>query len=293
MRLDFAVTPSRIVVAILGCVVTQWACMRLTGRTGFDPRSPLISALGLAMLLRVNSDAAMALAAVVTIAAKFFLRVGDKHVFNPTNFGIIVMLLAGLGWVSPGQWGSVAFFAFLLACVGGLVVNRAARSDVTYAFLASYTGIVFARAAWLGLPAAIPLHHLQNGAFLIFTFFMISDPRTTPDSRAGRVLFAFLVAALAVWIQFGLHRTNALLWALAALALTTPLIDRLLPGVRHRWNGTAERAPRRPLVAALSEACAVQGAPRRGRPFPVSPAPFPAAHPVRRAVRGPHERSAP
>ena len=41
----------------------------------------------------------------------------------------------GQVWVSPGQWGSVAFFGFLIACLGGLVVNRAARSDVTFAFL--------------------------------------------------------------------------------------------------------------------------------------------------------------
>ena len=74
------------------------------------------------------------------------------------------------------------------------MVNRAARSDVTYAFLAFYLAILFGRALWLGQPLAIPLHQLGSGGFLIFTFFMISDPRTTPDSRAGRILFALLVA---------------------------------------------------------------------------------------------------
>src|SRR5207253_670307 len=77
-------------------------------------------------------------------------------------------------WVSPGQWGSAAVFAFFLACVGGLVVNRAARSDVTYAFAAAYLGLVFGRSIWLGEPMSIPLHRLENGATLIFTFFMIS-----------------------------------------------------------------------------------------------------------------------
>ena len=119
------------------------------------------------------------------------LRVGGKHLFNPTNFGIVAMMLAtGQVWVSPGQWGNVAFFAFLMACLGGLVVNRAARSDVTLAFLAFYLALVFGRALWLGEPMAIPLHRLESGALLLFTFFMISDPKTTPDSRAGRILFA-------------------------------------------------------------------------------------------------------
>ena len=96
-----------------------------------------------------------------------------------------MMLLTGQVWVSPGQWGNVAFFAFLMACLGGLVVNRAARSDVTFAFIAFYMTLVFGRSLWLGEPLAIPLHRLQSGALLLFTFFMISDPRTTPNSRAG------------------------------------------------------------------------------------------------------------
>jgi Na+-translocating ferredoxin:NAD+ oxidoreductase RnfD subunit len=161
--------------------------------------------------------------------------VRGKHVFNPTNFAIVVLLLTGQAWVSPGQWGSAAFFGFLLACLGGIVVNRAARSDVTLAFLAAYAGLLFARSLWLGEPMTIPIHRLQNGALLIFAFFMISDPRTTPDRRSGRVLFALLVALGAAFVQFRLFRTNGLLWSLALFAPTVPLIDRLLPAAPHRW----------------------------------------------------------
>src|SRR5207247_1579437 len=77
---------------------------------------------------------------------------------------------------------------------GGIVVNRAARADVTYAFIAFYAALVFGRSIYLGEPLTIPLHRLESGALLLFTFFMISDPKTTPDSRAGRLLFAALVA---------------------------------------------------------------------------------------------------
>ena len=101
--------------------------------------------------------------------------------------------------------------AFAIACMGTLVVTRAARADVTLAFLAAYAGVLFGWAAWLGQPVAIPLHRLQSGALLLFAFFMISDPKTTPDSRAGRVVFAVLVAAGAGVVQFGLYRTNPLL----------------------------------------------------------------------------------
>ena len=83
---------------------------------------------------------------------------------------------------------------------------------------------------------AIPLHRLQNGALLIFAFFMISDPRTTPDSRAGRILFATLVAVGGAYVQFGLFRTNGLLWSLAAFSPLVPVLDRVLPGSRYHWT---------------------------------------------------------
>lgn len=57
-----------------------------------------------------------------------------------------MMLLTDQVWVSPGQWGSAAFLGFLIACLGGLVVNRASRSDVTYAFLVFYITFLFGRA---------------------------------------------------------------------------------------------------------------------------------------------------
>jgi len=116
------------------------------------------------------------------------------------------------------------------------LVYRAARSDVTYAFLAFYMLILFGRAIWLGNPPSIPVHQLQNGAFLIFSFYMISDPKTTPNSRAGRVLFALLVAAGAGFVHFGLYRTNGLLWSLALFSLFVPLIDFLLPSNRYEWK---------------------------------------------------------
>jgi Na+-translocating ferredoxin:NAD+ oxidoreductase RnfD subunit len=109
---------------------------------------------------------------------------------------------------------------------------------VTFAFLASWAGLLLYRAWALGDPIAIPLHRLQNGALLLFAFFMISDPKTTPDSRRGRVLFGALVACGAYYVQFKLFHTNGLLWSLAACSALVPLIDWLLPGARHAWTGS-------------------------------------------------------
>ena len=252
--LDFDITPERVLLLLITVLATQWIGDRLA-RTGTpfssSARSALISGLSLCLLLRTNRADLAALAAMVTIAGKFLVRLNGKHVFNPTNGGIVLMLLAtNQVWVSPGQWGAAAFSAFFLACAGSLVVNRAARSDVTYAFIVCYCALLFGRSLYLGEPLTIPLHRLESGALLLFTFFMISDPKTTPDSRIGRVLFAALVAFGAWYVQFRLFRTNGLLWSLAACSTLVPLIDRLAPGARYTWA-------RRPLATTPAPALRV------------------------------------
>ena len=236
-RLHFEIAPAQAAITLATVLLAQFAGTRWARLPAFDPKSALISGLSLCLLLRTNSLALAAAAGGIAIASKFLLRVNGKHLFNPTNFGLVATMLitGGAVWVSPGQWGNVAFFSFLMVCLGGLVVMRAERSDVTLAFIASYLALVIGRSLWLGEPLAIPLHRLQSGALLLFTFFMITDPRTTPDSRAGRIVFAALVAWGAWYVQFRMFRTNGLLWSLAAFSLCTPLLDWLLPGARYRW----------------------------------------------------------
>jgi Na+-transporting NADH:ubiquinone oxidoreductase subunit NqrB len=237
--LGFDITLSRAALLLLTVLATQTACDRwIGGRAArVNAKSALISGLSLCLLLRTNRTELAIAAAVIAIAGKFLVRFRGKHLFNPTNGGLVaMMLLSDEVWVSPAQWGYAAFFALLMACAGGIVVNRALRSDVTYAFIAFYAALLVGRSLYLGEPMTIPLHRLEGGALLLFTFFMISDPKTTPDSRTGRVLFAALVACGAWYVQFRLFKTNGLLWSLAACSLTVPLIDWLLPGRRYGWR---------------------------------------------------------
>jgi enediyne biosynthesis protein E5 len=243
--LNFDVGGPQVVIILSTVFATQWVCTTLARLPLFDPRSALISGLSLCLLLRTNKPLLMAAAAIVAIASKFVFKWSGKHIFNPTNFAIVVMIATGGVWVSPAQWGSKLYFAFLMACLGGMVIHRAMRSDVSYAFFLAYTAILFGRAFWLRDPLTIPLKQLQSGALLLFTFFMISDPKTTPESRAGRVIFAFLVAAGAAYVQFGLYRTNGLLWSLAVCSAVVPFIDWLLPGTKYEWTSGIVQSTRK------------------------------------------------
>lgn len=238
--LDLEIDPFRALVIFAVALLAQFIFTRMNRIASFDPKSAIISSLSLCLLLRTNHFELAALAAFITIAAKFVLRFDGKHVFNPTNFGIVVMmLLTDRVWVSPGQWGSAAILTLFLLCAGMLVVRRAERSDVTIAFFGFYSGLLLLRSVYLGDPIAIPLHQMQNGAFIIFTFFMISDPKTTPDSRTGRIVFALMVALGGAFVQFVLFRTNGLLWSLAVCSFIVPLLNRIFRGKKYEWNTSA------------------------------------------------------
>ena len=121
------------------------------------------------------------------------------------------------------------------------VLPRARRADIAIYFLVSHAALLMARAAWLGDPPRVPWHQMQSGSLLIFAFFMISDPRTTPASPLGRFLFAFGVAALAHQLAFFEQARPALYYALIALAPAVVLIDRAFPASRFAWPSPATR----------------------------------------------------
>lgn len=264
--LHLEVRPLHVATSVSVALVCQWLASRVCG-IPFDPRSPLISALSLSLLLRSDFALVYAAGAAIAILSKFLIRWNGKHIFNPTNGALVaLMLLTDSAWVSPGQWGSHALAALALAGAGSLVVYRSARSDVTYAFLIAYCGVVFGRALWLGDPLTIPWHQLQSGSLLIFAFYMISDPKTTPNSRAGRVLFALLVAALAGYLKFQMYQPAAIIWSLVCCAPLVPLIDRLMPGRLYQWRPQQVEPPRAPTTVFAVSAM---------RSFPsVTPTPF-------------------
>jgi len=243
-RLGFDLTVGQALVTIAAALLAQATADWVTGRPrSSGAKSALISSLSLCLLLRTDHLLLAVAAALVAVLSKFVVRVRGKHVFNPTNLALVTCLATtDAAWVSPGQWGTNVLLAFAFACAGLMVVHRATRSDVTLAFLGVYAGLVVARSMWVGEPLTIPLHRLESGAFLLFAFFMISDPKTTPDSRLGRVVFATIVAAGAAYVHFRLFRTNGFLWSLALSSPLVPLIDVALPAARYHWPEAARLA---------------------------------------------------
>jgi Na+-transporting NADH:ubiquinone oxidoreductase subunit NqrB len=242
--IDFGARPLNSAFALIGALVTQVLCSRFAG-IPLDLRSPLITGLSLSLLLRADEPWIHLIAGVIAIGSKFVLRIDGKHIWNPAGFAIVALLFTAKShvWISPGSWGSTAWLAALLVFFAILVLGAARRSDIAIFFLGTHAALLFARALWLGDPLAIPAHQLQSGSLLIFTFFMISDPRTSPDSRLGRFIFAGSVALAAHYMAFFMQMRPALYIALIALAPFVILIDRFLPAQRFAWTGAPLPTP--------------------------------------------------
>jgi Na+-translocating ferredoxin:NAD+ oxidoreductase RnfD subunit len=237
VALDFGIQWYNVAAIVITAMGSQYLGGRLAGLAAFDPRSPAITALSLTLLLRTDDMLLAMAAAAIAIGSKFLVRIKGKHIFNPANIAIVSLLFASdNAWVSTGQWGSTAIGALALACLGFLVLTRARRAETTIAFLLIYATILFGRAVWLGDPFAIPLHYLQNGALLIFAFFMISDPKTSPNTATGRIVFAAIVAMTAIIIQFSWYQPNGAILALVFAAPLVPFIDHLSRGRIYQWH---------------------------------------------------------
>src|SRR5258705_9583905 len=167
------------------------------------------------MLLRSYTLWAPRLGSALAMSSNLVWRIDGKNLYTPANLGVIIAitLLPGT-WVSPGQWGNDLALAVWLLMLGTVVTQRARRLDISWIFLLTFLGLVALRVLLLGQSWAIWWHQLGNGALLLFTFFMISDPMTIPHRRGPRIAYAVMVALAAIAWQHMLFLPNAWIWSL-------------------------------------------------------------------------------
>ncbi|TDM04942.1 MAG: hypothetical protein C4K60_21185 [Ideonella sp. MAG2] len=214
---DFALTASQALGALAASLLTQafwlWRC-KLPLRGVGPYLSAVITAIGISVLVRADSLWVHPLLAAVACSSKFLIRAGTgeqrSHVFNPANLAaFLAFALVPGAWLSPGQWGSETLLALWLVALGAWVTRSVGRLDISLSFLLAWGSLLAARLWWIetapALAASLWWHQFSTGSLLLFAFFMISDPMTTPRTRALRVAYAVLVAMAAFIWQFVLY----------------------------------------------------------------------------------------
>ena len=207
--------------------------------------SALISSFGLSLLLKTNHWTIAALAAVISIASKYIIRINGKHIFNPSALGIVaVLFFTSKAWISPGQWGSGIVILFAVLSLGFIVVTRVQKLDVSLAFLGTFGLLLFARQIiYLGWPMDFFVQSISTGSLLLFSFFMITDPKTTPDHAVARIVWSMAVAAVAFYLTTFKFMNGAPIWVLIFAQPLVPVLDKLFKARKFQWKPSKKLNP--------------------------------------------------
>jgi Na+-transporting NADH:ubiquinone oxidoreductase subunit NqrB len=203
--------------------------------------SAIISSMGLCLLLKTNNLSIAAMAAFISIASKYIIRINSKHIFNPSALGIVAAVsLTGKAWISPGQWGSGAVLLFAVLCLGFIITTKVQKLDTSLSFLLTFAGLLFIRQIiYLGWPMDFFVQSISTGSLLLFSFFMITDPKTTPNHTGARITWSILVAAVAFYLVTFKFISTAPVWVLVFMQPLVPLLDKIFKAKEFSWNKPA------------------------------------------------------
>ena len=235
---DFSLHPAQIAFTFISGLSTQYLFLRLFKLQHLGYLSATITCFGLCLLLRSSTLWVHPVVVCLAIASKFLIRPQGAHLFNPANLGVVLGLtFFPETWVTSGQWGQDLTTALWLIAAGFFVAGNARRLDISAYFLLFYAALFLSiRVAWYGYSFAVFLHQFQNGALLLFAFFMISDPLTIPRHHKARILHAAIVAILAYIWQYQLYWYQGIIWALFWATFLVPLWNTLFPAPKYQWQ---------------------------------------------------------
>jgi hypothetical protein len=147
----------------------------------------------------------VAFVAMLAIASKYALTYRGRHLWNPTNFSICAMLLIAPQSMSilGSDFGNELSTNLLIWCIGLVIVWRSKILHVTLTYLVSFAAFALLRSAITGVDPLIEIAPVTGPMYQLFSFFMVTDPRTTVHTRGGRILVTVLVAALECVIRLG------------------------------------------------------------------------------------------
>ena len=207
-------------LAIVAAIITEIILGRIFFGKWLNLASAYITGISVGILVRSPAYWPFALGSVISIMSKYVLRIKGRHIWNPSNFGIAVLLFLAPETMAilSIQWGNNLLPIVVIWTLGSIIIWRARRFHISATYVVSFLLFAFIRSWITGHPWQAEIAPITGPMYQLFVFFMVTDPKTTVHSRIGQCVVVFFVAV----VEF-LLRLNQVVYApIYALFLVGP-----------------------------------------------------------------------
>lgn len=202
------------------------------------PWPSLVGATGACLLVDGIGLAPFLALAVLMVASKHLIRWRERHLFNPNNFAVAVLLLAGVLRIGVNEWGAAPQALGLIILFGTIATTRVKRFDLAVGYLATSVATYAIIAAVQGWSWPTVVAFAFSPLQVMLGFFAITDPATSPGGRVEKLVYILVLVALAVPATLA-GRAEAPVFALLAAAPQRHLIAWGVRRLREGANGGA------------------------------------------------------
>jgi len=189
--------------------------------------SAYITGISVGILIRSPEFWPYALCSAIAITSKYVIRWKGRHLWNPSNFSICVMLLLAPEFVATlsVQWGNAIWPMLVVWVLGALITWRVNRFHITATYVVSFVLFAALRGLITGHGFLAEVAPITGPMYQLFIFFMITDPKTTVKQKWAQCLVAFLVAAMEMILRLAenIHAPYYALTIVGPLALMTEI----------------------------------------------------------------------
>ena len=201
--------------------------------------SAYISGISVGILTRSPYAWPFALCSAISITSKYVLRVRDRHIWNPSNFGIAVMLLIA-PWAYSTlsvQWGNNVWPMLVIWALGALITYHVGPIHITATYVVSFFALAYVRSLVTGHSYWAEAAPITGPMYQLFIFFMITDPKTTVrSSKRAQMGVAFAVALVEMILRLFEH-VHAPYYALFMVGPAANFIEIYLSRKRSAISG--------------------------------------------------------
>ena len=194
---------SRTALAIVTAFVAEIILSKMMYGKVANLASAYISGISVGILVRSPEFWPYALCSAIAIASKYVLRWRGRHLWNPTNFSVVALLILAADYMSALsiQWGNTVAPMIVVWILGAVIVYRVNKWHISAVYVVSFIALSAVRSLITGHAFLTEVAPITGPMYQLFIFFMVTDPKTTVKSYRGQMLVVFLVAVAELFLR--------------------------------------------------------------------------------------------